>query len=246
MSNEVMRLQYEGIELGETIELTYTSGEKVTYIFSGVIRDLVTISSPFFIYDDEAVKEFNALAFQLKSGLTVKEIFDVSNSIDDAFMDNDINLRSRVSVKERMAAIMNHLGPTFLIIKIMGVFTIVLGLVGLIIVLNLTIQERTREIGIMKSIGSPYRKISALFKLEFIWISLLAIIIGGLIAMPVATALIDVIAETVIRHPVQFRNDFYIISATIATVLIVQTILISIYNRFKINKNVRVLLDHNF
>jgi putative ABC transport system permease protein len=145
-----------------------------------------------------------------------------------------------------MAAIMNHLDPTFLIIKIMGLFTIVLGLFGLILVLNLTIQERTREIGIMKSIGSSYRKISGMLNQEFILISLFAILFGGLLAIPVAKALIDVIAETIVRHPVPFRNDFYIIISAIAVVLIVQTILISIYNRFKIGKNARELLDHNF
>ena len=161
-------------------------------------------------------------------------------------MDNGINLIGRVSVKERMAAIMNHLKPTFLIIKIMGIFTIGLGLFGLVIILNLTIQERTREIGIMKSIGSPYRKISNMFKQEFLFISLIAVIIGGILAIPVAKALIDVIAETIIRHPVPFRNDFYIIITTIGTLLILQTILISGYNRYKINKNARELLDHNF
>ncbi len=246
VSNEVMRLQYEGVELGDSIELKYPSGETITYIFSGVIRDLVTVSSPFFIYDDEATKTFNALAFQLKSGLSDKEIFEASNAIDDAFMDNDVNLLSRVSVKERMTGIMNHLDPTFLIIKTMGLFTIVLGMLGLMIVLNLTIQERTREIGILKSIGSPYRKISSIFMQEFILISLIAILFGGLLAIPLAKALIDLLSETIIRHPVAFRNDFYIISATIAIVLIVQTILISIYNRFKIGKNTRELVDHNF
>jgi len=246
VSNEVMRLQFEQVELGEPVELKYLSGETSTYIFSGAIMDLVAIRSPFFIYDDEATKRFNSLAFALKPGLSDKEIFDASNTVDNVFMDNGINLLRRSSVKGTMLSIMNHLDPTFLIIKTMGIFTIVLGLLGLVIVLNLTIQERTREIGIMKSIGSPYWKISSMFNQEFMLISLFAIVLGGLLAMPVAKALIDVIAETVIRHPVPFRSDFNIISATIAIVLVVQTIFISIYNRFKIGKNARELLEHNF
>ena len=246
VSDENMRVDFEAVELGDPVELTYPSGETITYIFSGVIRDLVVINSPFFIYNDEDTKKFNSLAFALESGLSDQEIFDASNAIDDVFIDNGINLRRRSSVRGRMLSIMNHLVPTFLIIKTMGIFTIILGLLGLLIVLNLTIQERTREIGIMKAIGSPYRKISSMFKQEFMLISLFAIFLGGLVAMPVAKALIDVIAETVIRHPVPFRNDFFKISATIAIILVVQTILISIYNRFKIGKNARELLDHNF
>ena len=246
VSNEIMRLQYEGVDLGEPIELADGSGVKTTYIFSGVIRDLVTIASPFFVYNDEATKEFNALAFQLEADLSIKEIFEASNGIDDAFMDNDINLLGRVSVKERMEGIMNHLVPTFLIIKIMGIFTIILGLIGLLILLNLTIQERTREIGIMKSIGSSYKKISGFFQQEFVWISLLAIVAGWLIAMPVSIALIDVIAETVIRHPVLLRSDFYLICTTVITIFVVQIFLIATHNHFAIKRNARELLDHNF
>jgi putative ABC transport system permease protein len=145
-----------------------------------------------------------------------------------------------------MEAIMKHLVPTFLIIKIMGIFTIILGLIGLLILLNLTIQERTREIGIMKSIGSSYKKISGIFQQEFVLISLLAIVAGWLIAMPVSIALIDVIAETIIRHPVLLRSDFYLICATVATIFAVQIFLIATHNHFAIKRNARELLDHNF
>jgi putative ABC transport system permease protein len=246
VSGEDMRNHFEGVTLGDSIELTYSSGETKSYVFSGVIRDLVVISSPFFIYDNEATKTFNALALELNGDLSLEQVNEVSNTVDDAFMDNGINLAGRSTVKERMAGIMNHLDPTFLIIKAMGIFTIILGLFGLIIVLNLTIQERTREIGIMKSIGSSYRKISALFTLEFLLISTIAIVIGGLLAIPLSNVLIDLLAETVIRHPVSFKNDFIIIGSSVGIILITQTVIISIYNRFKINQNARELLDHNF
>lgn len=246
VSGEDMRLGFEDVALGEPIELTYSSGETVTYVFSGVVRDLVAIGASFFIYNDENTQKFNGLAFELKSELSADEISDASNVIDDAFLDNGINLLSRIGVKERTEMILNHLDPTFLIIRTTGVFTIVLGLLGLLIVLNLTIQERTREIGVMKSLGSPYRKISNMFQQEFLLISLIAIVLGGLLAMPLAKALIDLLAESVIRHPVAFENDFYTLSLVIAIILIAQTILITIYNRVKMGKNARELLDHSF
>jgi putative ABC transport system permease protein len=245
VSGEDMRREFEEVTLGERINLSFPSGETKTYIFSGVIRDLVAIGASFFIYDDAATQLFNGLAFELKSGLSPDEIFDASNAIDDAFIDNGINLLSRISVKERTAAILNHLDPTFFIIRITGIFTIVLGLIGLLIVLSLTIQERTREIGIMKSVGSPYWKISNMFQQEFILISSIAIVFGGLLSIPIAKALINSLANNVIRHPVAFENDFSLI-IVIAVILAVQTILITIYNRIKMNKNARELLDHSF
>jgi putative ABC transport system permease protein len=243
---EEMKERYKKVELGETIELTSISGEKRSYIFSGVINDLVVLGAPFFIFNDSLTKKFNLLAFELKPELTSMEILNASNAIDNAFIDNGINLRRRYSVKRRLAGIVGHLDPTFLIIKIMGIFTIVLGLFGLIIVLNLTLQERTREIGIMKSIGSPFKKISDLYNQEFVLISLIALVVGGLLAIPLTTALISVIAETVIRHPVSFLGDFKAMGATATVIVVVQLLLISIYNRFKMRKNARELLDHNF
>ena len=98
----------------------------------------------------------------------------------------------------------------------------------------------------MKSIGSPFAKISAIFKQEFMSINLIAIFIGGLTAIPVSTALLMVIAETIIKHPVAFNFDWRTNLISIGAVLIVQTFLIPIYNRIKINLNARELMDHNF
>ncbi len=246
VSGEDMRLKFQAVSLGTPIVLTFSSGEVKTYIFSGVIRDLVAINAPLFIFDDEMTGTFNSLALELTPGLSEKEIFDASNEVDDAFLEQGINLRSRVSVKMRMLSIMNHLEPTFLVIKIMGITAVLLGLLGLLIVLNLTLQERTREIGVMKSIGASLRNISNLFIQEFLIISLLSIISGGLLSIPVAKALINLIAETIIRHPVPFRNDFQTIVISVIVVLSIQTILIWTWNRFKISKNARELLDHNF
>jgi putative ABC transport system permease protein len=171
---------------------------------------------------------------------------EASNLIDDAFLGHDINLRQRTSVKMRMLAIMNHLEPTFLVIKIMGICTILLGLIGLLLVLNLTLQERTREFGIMKSLGASVKKISILIRQEFLYITLLASIAGMIFTLPMTNALTKLIAETIIRHPVNFQYDTFQIFISIALVLGLQTLLISIYGHFKIRQNARELLDHNF
>ncbi len=246
VSGEEMMKNFESVELGTVVELTTVSGEIRNYIFSGVVSDLVIIGTPFFRFDDEVSKSFNLLAFELKPNLSNEELLAASGAIDDIFIDNGINLLRRTSIKRRLGSIIGHLQPTFSIIKIMGMFTIVIGLVGLIIVLNLTLQERTREIGIMKSIGSPYMKISGLFQQEFLLMILLAITIGALLAIPVAKALLYLISDMVIRHPVQFNNDYGMIGLTIGVLLVLQIIIISIYNRFKIGENARKLLDHNF
>ncbi len=246
VSGVEMRKRFESVDLGTPITFTSVTGEEITYRFSGILQDLIVVGAPFIAFNEKAGSTFNGLAFVLEAGLSDQEVLKVSNEIDDLFIENEINVLALGSIARRMAGIIGHLDPTFLVIKVTGIFTIVLGLFGLMIVLNLTIQERTREIGIMKSIGSPFGKISWMFKQEFALLSLIALVFGVLIAIPVATALIDIIAETIIRHPVAFLNDFYIIGLVVVVIIAVQTILISVYNRRKIGKNARELLDHHF
>lgn len=246
VNGEEMRKSYADAALGTTVEITTIEGETRTLVFSGVLKDLVVIGAPFLTFDDRVADDFSGLAFKMKDNISQQELISASNTIDDLFIENGINVLAMSSVSRRMGGIIGHLDPTFLVIKATGIFTIVLGLFGLLIVLNLTIQERTREIGIMKSIGSPFRKISGMFKQEFILISLLALIVGSLLAVPIATALIDIIASTIIRHPVPFKNDFKTLLLVLVIIVVVQTLLITVYNRFKIGKNARELLDHNF
>ncbi|MCR9252670.1 MAG: FtsX-like permease family protein [bacterium] len=246
ISGEHMIEEFEGVKIGERIELKNGQGEIETYVFSGAMKDIVIMGAPFLVYDDSRVSEFNVLAVALDENLNYSEVSVASNQIDDQFIEEGINLKNRFSIKRRMAGILGHLAPTFLIIKILGIFTIVLGLIGLVIVLNLTIEERTREIGIMKSIGAPSKKISVLFNLEFLLITVLAIALGVLLAMPLASGLISVVAEAILKHTVPQFNDYPIIGISATVVLGIQFLVILVYNRYKINRNARDLLDYNF
>ena len=62
---------------------------------------------------------------------------------------------------------------------ILSIVIVMLGVIGLI---SLSLQKRTREIGIRKVLGASIPSIISLFMIEFIWV----ILIGCLIACPVA------------------------------------------------------------
>lgn len=246
---DIMKNNFEDTPIGSSIDITYESGEIKSYKFSGAIDDLIILGSgsPFFVYDDEITQEFNTLAFKLRSSLSSKEILNTSNKIDDLFIENEINLLGRLDKKRRLGGILGHLNPTFFIIKIIGVFTIILGLLGLIIVLNLTIQERTREIGVKKSLGATFNKIFTFFLIEFVLLSIISIIIGSILAIPLSKMLNGVISEVIIRqHEVAFQPDYLIMIFVILILLILQSGIISLNSRFKIKKNVRNLIDYNF
>lgn len=243
ISGEGMKQAFDDVPLGEPVELTFPSGETGTFIYSGIFKDMAAIGSPFFLFNGEATRTFNALAFEIKPGYSVSQ---VSNAVDDALLENGIDMAGMINVNMRLGQLQGHLEPTYLIIRVTGILTMLIGLAGLIIVLNLTMQERTREIGIMKSIGCPAGKISRLFLAEFLLLSGISLVLGLLIAMPLTSAICRILSETVIYHFIAPKNHYAMIGAVALPVLLVQAMVIAMFTRFQIRKNARELLDHHF
>ncbi len=246
VQGEIMTNIFSDVNPGDSIFITNYRGEQKAYLFAGAISDLVILGTPFLVFDDSVVDQFNTVAFELDPNLTYDQVTEVSNNIDDTFLDHGINLIYRSSIKRRMAGILGHMEPTFLIIKVTGILTIILGMLGLLIVLKLTLEERTREIGILKSIGSTSAKISVFLNIEFLMVSLMAVFAGTLIAIPLANGLISVVAEAILKHTVIRYDDFQTTIISVLILVILQFSLITVYNRMKIGKKTRSLLDFHF
>ena len=69
---------------------------------------------------------------------------------------------------------------------------------GIINTLLMSVQERTREIGLMKAMGMSRGRIFALFSLEAVFIGFLGSAIGAVVAMGVGTAISGVLAGGVL------------------------------------------------
>jgi len=243
LCGEGVRQEFEKKELGSIIRLKFPTGEEKEYKYAGVFKDMAAIGAPFFIMNNDETSMFNSVALEIKPGYNYSGIL---NGVDDALLDKGIDMRGFLSVNMRMAQLQGHLEPTYLILKVTGLVTVFLGVIGLLIVLNLTIRERTREIGIMKSIGSNIRKISQVIGLEFLLVNLIAVNLSILITIPLTSALCDIIGETVIYHNIPYQANYFTTAFAISAILAIQALLITINNRFKLRKNARQLLDHNF
>lgn len=71
---------------------------------------------------------------------------------------------------------------------------------GIVNTLLMSVQERTREIGLMKAMGMSSGRIFGLFSLEATFIGLLGSALGSLIAVLIGTGLSDVLAKTALAN----------------------------------------------
>jgi putative ABC transport system permease protein len=91
---------------------------------------------------------------------------------------------------------------------------------GIINTLLMSVQERTREIGLMKAMGMSRGKVFALFSLEAVFIGFLGSAIGALVATIVGSVVSDALARTALSglpglHVMQFAP------ASIVTIILV-------------------------
>lgn len=80
---------------------------------------------------------------------------------------------------------------------------------GIINTLLMSVQERTREIGLMKAMGMSGRKVYALFSTEAVFIGFLGSAIGALVAIGLGSLISSILADTVLSglpglHVMQF------------------------------------------
>jgi putative ABC transport system permease protein len=140
----------------------------------------------------------------------------------------------------------NHLKPTYLIIQVMGIITLIIALAGLLIVLNLSLQERVREMGIMKAVGSSVNAVVNMYHREYLFIAIISLAAGILFGNLLNAAICNLFGVMVIQVPVQPLVDNKVLLFTIMAVPAVQTLLISVYIRRQIIKTSAGMLSRVF
>jgi putative ABC transport system permease protein len=100
-----------------------------------------------------------------------------------ALDDNDFEINEQQSLREQLA-------PVKTAIYLIGIFLTALALlvggIGVMNIMFVSVRERTREIGIRKAVGAKRRTILLQFLIEAVIICLIGGLIGVLLALPVA------------------------------------------------------------
>ncbi len=122
----------------------------------------ITVSALSEEYTDQAIEEITEI-LQINHGIEIGE-------------DNDFNVRSQQEMMETMSSVMDML--TILLACVAGI-SLLVGGIGIMNIMYVSVTERTREIGLRMSIGAKGRHILMQFLIESIILS----VAGGLIGV---------------------------------------------------------------
>ena len=233
---------FTGVVLGDKIDLTFRdSNIKETYIFSGIMRDITQLG--FYKFGTVPNSAFNEIGIKIKEGFSSTE---ASGLLDNAFLDHGIDVSQVSDTNVTLLALDNHLKPMYVVIQVAGIFTIIIAITGLFIVMNLSIQERAREMGIMKAVGETAGSIVNMYHREYIVITLIALAAGSVIGYGFNAAICNLFGVMVVNAPVPPLNNFKYLAIASIAILGLQTVLISVYVRYKITKTSSRLLNEVF
>lgn len=182
-----------GMDQDNLIFAPYTTVQKrilaITYI-QGITASAISEE-----YSDQAIEE-------------ITEILQINHNIQIG-QDNDFNVRSQQEMLETMGSVMDML--TVLLGCVAGI-SLLVGGIGIMNIMYVSVTERTREIGLRMSIGAKGRHILIQFLIEAIIISLVGGIIGILLGVG-ASYIVNMMG-----WPTQIQTYSIVLSFAVCTV----------------------------
>ncbi|UOQ89139.1 ABC transporter permease [Agromyces endophyticus] len=102
------------------------------------------------------------------------------------------------TVADQLGMVTSVIDGIVLVLNAFAIIALLAAAFGIVNTLYMSVQERTREIGLMKAMGMGSGKVFGLFSLEATFIGFLGSAIGVLVAMGAGTALSAVLADSLL------------------------------------------------
>lgn len=230
-----------------TLNIQFTLDEE-TYIISktvtvsGIID--VNMFGDFLVmyidYDflNTCVKEAQGLKGQEQTGLSPSLIFihtdgeKTTDFINNYIKHNRPDLTG--SVEEQMLSMFQEMMSTFSIaLTIISGISLFVALIMILVVLYMSVSERTREIGVLKSIGARRKDIRKIFTTESLLIGLFSGIFGCVLAGGIGLILKLVLKSVLGFAPISMLWQYFAIALGISVVI---SVLAGLYPSSKASK----------
>jgi putative ABC transport system permease protein len=193
-----------GLKVGSVIKLNIASTEQDWTIVGSGARGFIPIA---YVYYDDLVAETGLDGFANRIALTTDRSDFVSQSAIQSdvlarLSDLDVaNSQTTTQLKETSAA---QLDILIILLLAMVVLISVVGGLGLAITMSLNVLERTREIGILRSLGAQNGVVRRVVILEGLVIGLISWAMAVPCSMPLAIWLGNTLGNSLLARPLDY------------------------------------------
>jgi putative ABC transport system permease protein len=186
-----------GIAVGDTMRVTTPLGTEVRYTVEGSVRDEVgLVISTFAIPRDTLLLNFgvdgdSSVLVLYEEGVDPVAVrADVDRVLQSSFP--NVESRSQAELEDDFREGINQ---TLVLIYALLALSIVIALFGVVNTLVLTIHERTREIGMLRAIGTSRRQVRRMIRYESVITAMIGGVVGAAIGLALAVVAVEALAD---------------------------------------------------
>jgi putative ABC transport system permease protein len=174
----------EGIDVGDTFQVLTASGKTIDYTVTGKFKDKTDFIG------DYAASDVNATAYGKANSLTAVLVkFDpdidaaevkaaVTDAVDSAVPVAEVQDQQELkdSIGEELDALLNGIYGLLALAVIVSLF-------GIVNTLALSIHERTRELGLLRAVGTSRRQVRTIVRYEAVITALIGAVLGSVLGV---------------------------------------------------------------
>lgn len=226
--SESARKYFPTLNVGDQVHLKIEGREElweVIGIFQFMDREGVLAYAPY-----EYVSQMNNLAnrsysFRLETEEHSRAYQDAkAEELDKYFRDQGFKVRVAESGRASLDTAVESLDTLVVFLLIMAVLTAIVGSMGLTGTMGMNVLERTREIGIMRSIGADDRAVMRTVIAEGIVIGMMSFVLAVILSVPFSYLLSTIVSLAIFQSAIDviFTYQGYVI--WLALVLLLSTL----------------------
>ena len=206
----------EGWKVGDTLKLAFPGGKKIAIEIGGISKESVMIfgiNVPLEVVEQAGIqRQDNSLNITLADGAVASEVQKGLDKVAKPIPLVDVN--DKEGFAETIRGQVNQL--LYMIYGLLAL-AIVIAIIGIVNTLGLSVLERTREIGLLRSIGMTRRQLRRTITLESVAIALLGAVLGMALGLVYGVLLQRVLKDdlTVLSIPLGQLITFAVIAVIV-------------------------------
>ena len=214
---EVGWAEENGVAVGDNVTVTGPAGEKLELSVVGSVDDQVGLIVPSLAVTRDSARDVLGARFDATVLMSYAEGADGDATRErvDAFLEErfpDTETRDQAQIKEDQGAQLDQL--VALIYVLLGL-SVIVSIFGVVNTLALTILERTRELGMLRAIGTSRSQVRRMVRYESVINSLLGTIVGTVVGLLLAIAAVQALADEGLKLSVPVALPFVVLIAAI-------------------------------
>ncbi|MBE7073727.1 MAG: ATP-binding cassette domain-containing protein [Clostridiales bacterium] len=213
-----------------TLNLTYTNGStqisitKTVKISAIIDNSMMTILYVDYDYLNKCIKDYQEANNLEITGMQPSSLYistdgeNTTNLINSYIKENKPELAG--SVEEQLAGMFGELMNTFSIaLTVISGIALFVALIMILVVLYMSVAERTKEIGVLKSIGARKKDIRLIFSSESFLVGLLSGIVSIILALIFGGIFTIVFNSLLGFAPISMEIQYFAIALLISVII---------------------------